>query len=283
MQSTLTEDVAAIQAQREERQAVLSRLTEDVSLRSQDLVRIESQLQERMAEQNAMIEDDTQAFERAAAELASGAEAQGTQNPAAADAQDAGTAQGEPASAAVAPEEQAADAPADAGADAAAETPEAGDGASADAAAPTGANAVQEGAEDQTAADAAQEGTDDDTAAPAQDGAAEQAAVEPAQDAAGAAQTPPSIEAGAYVSEDLTLIFGDTGAFEITGGDQPLAGKYSLENGVLRLEAAAEGEDSGLLPLECEVAAGAEGGFEVPADQAECALLAGQSFAATPN
>ena len=78
-------------------------------------------------------------------------------------------------------------------------------------------------------------------------------------------------------------MLNDAGSFEIISTDETLSGQYTLRNGTLRLESAGEGEASGALPLECAVTAGAEGGFEVPADQAACALLSGQSFAIAAN
>jgi predicted nucleic acid-binding Zn-ribbon protein len=256
LKSTLTEDVAATQGQRDERQDVLSRLTEDIAARSQDLLRIERQLEARIAQQNATNELETKQFDLAIAGIPADEANSGTdmENPVTPGSGTTGSV-----------EPRVPDAGTPAGLEA--ETP-------ANESTSTEVDQLTE-AEQQTA-DAEVNVIDEpsnDTAAAAAPDAATNAVTDDM----------PSMQAGRYLSEGMTLTLTESDEFEITGDEANLSGQYTLQDGWLRLVAEADAEGRGTTEMECQFTDNEDGGFDFTAEQENCDILAGRSFSQAPN
>jgi DNA repair exonuclease SbcCD ATPase subunit len=254
LKSTLTEDVAATQGQRDERQEVLSKLTEDIAARSQDLLRIERQLEARIAQQNALNERETKEFELATAGMSPGMPSDETQ--AGAEIED--SAAGDLRASDV---EQEPSPPIDT-----------------TAAGPTSDAPAEE--DSSIESDAQNAGAEEDIINEVSD---DSAAVAPPDVATNdATDETPSLQAGRYVSEGMSLTLTENGEFEITDEEGSLSGQFNLQDGLLRLLAPADAEGQGAMEIECELTANETGGFDVTEDQENCDVLAGRSFSEAP-
>jgi hypothetical protein len=89
----------------------------------------------------------------------------------------------------------------------------------------------------------------------------------------------PGFEPGQYEAGPVVAEFSPDGTFTLAQreGDRAVAGRYSLENGVLVLSDVSGDTGRADFPMRCSVEP-AEGGFRLEATDGSCRELAGMQF-----